>query len=107
MSEEPSNVAKSVSFVAMDSCVVCCKCLFETFCPHAIEFAETFADEAVECRVRPLLRTTLDDHVDHFDLSESSEFYQGTRKKGYEPPDPLAAELSIACGPLLRSSRHS
>lgn len=39
------------------------------FVPYAIELAETFADETIEGRVGTLLGTTLDNHVDQFNLA--------------------------------------
>ena len=37
------------------------------FIAFLIEFAEMFADKTIEIRVRMLLGTTLDNHVDQFD----------------------------------------
>lgn len=45
--------------------------LLELLGPDSVEFAEPFTNEAVELRVRSFLRTTLDDHVAHFDLGIS------------------------------------
>lgn len=64
MTEEARNVAQAVRLVPVDCGVVVVECLLEGIRPYAIEFAEPLADQAVESRVRTLLRATLDDHVD-------------------------------------------
>jgi hypothetical protein len=40
--------------------------------PNTVKLAEPLADQAVEVRVRPLLRATLDNHVAQLDLGPSA-----------------------------------
>jgi len=52
----------------MDCGIIVPKGNFEAVRPDTVELAKTFANEAVECRVRAFLGTTFNDHVHHFDL---------------------------------------
>jgi hypothetical protein len=52
----------------MDRIVVFLERFLEIFGPDPVEFTESFSDKTVELRVRSFLRTTLDDHVAHFNL---------------------------------------
>lgn len=63
MTEESGDVAETVGFVTVNGLVVGGKRLFEILAPNSVEFAESFANEAVEVRVRAFLGTTLNDHV--------------------------------------------
>ena len=68
VSEEASDIPETVCFVAVDSQVVVCESTLKAFVPNAVQLAETLANEAVERRVRSLLRATLDDHFAQLDL---------------------------------------
>jgi predicted aconitase len=70
MAEKSCNVSQAVDFVAVNSAVVVGKSIFKRFCPNTVEFAESLANETVKVRIRSFLRTTLDDHVDHFNLEK-------------------------------------
>lgn len=59
----------------MDGSIVVIEGLFAGVGPYAVELAESFADEAVEVRIRTFLRTTFDDHVHQFDLENQSKLY--------------------------------
>ena len=48
MSEESSDVTKTVGFVSVNGEVVVLESLFKRFVPDPVEFAETFSDESVE-----------------------------------------------------------
>ena len=63
MAEESSNVTKTVGFVSVNGEVVVLESLFKRFVPDPVEFAETFSDETIERRIRPLLGATFDNHV--------------------------------------------
>ena len=51
-----------IGFISMDNRIVFVKCLFKGVRPEPVEFAEPFANKSIKRRVRPFLRTTLDDH---------------------------------------------
>ena len=68
MAEETRNVTKAIGFVTVNRFVVLSEGLFEAIGPDTIQFAETFTDESIELGVRSLLRTTLDNHLDQFNL---------------------------------------
>lgn len=68
VSEEPSDVAEPVCFIAMDGFVVCCEGLLKEIRPETVQFGETFADEAVELGVGSFLRTAFDHHGAKFML---------------------------------------
>lgn len=53
----------------MDRVVILLERLLELFRPDSVELTESFSDQAVELRVRPFLRTTLDDHITHLNLA--------------------------------------
>lgn len=72
VTEEATNVSELVGLVSMDGFVVLLERLLVALCPDAVEFAETFTDQAEERVVGTLLRTTLDDHVTHFNLQSSA-----------------------------------
>ena len=63
----------------MNGGIVIFESRFKALIPDAVEFAETFADEAIERRVRSFLRATLDKHVDELDLQ-----YLSARRSTYE-----------------------
>ena len=56
----------------MDGSIVVIEGLFAGVGPYAVELAESFADEAVEVRIRTFLRTTFDDHVDELNLDRTN-----------------------------------
>ena len=64
MSKESSDISQAVGFVAVDGSVVPIKGIFKTVRPDFVEFTETFANKAVECRIGTFLGTTFNDHVD-------------------------------------------
>ena len=68
MPEKSSNVPQFVGFISVDGIIVFGERLLEVVTPNSADFAEPFADEAVELRVRALLRATFDYHVAKFDL---------------------------------------
>ena len=68
VTEEATDVSKSVGLVSMDGVVVVGEGLFEGVAPDSIDLAESFSDETVEGGVRPFLGATLDDHVTELDL---------------------------------------
>ena len=69
--EEPSDVAQLVRLVSVNGVVILHECLLEALRPYAIKLAESFTYETVECVVRSLLRTTLDNHVAQLDLGSA------------------------------------
>jgi len=68
VAKEPRDVTQTIRFVTMNCVVIRLKSSLEALIPNAVELAETFTDETIERRVRTLLGTTLDNHVDQFDL---------------------------------------
>ena len=72
MTKETTDIAEFVGLISMDGVVVCSECFLEVVRPYPIQFTESLADETVEVVVRPLLRTTFDNHFAHFDLMEPS-----------------------------------
>ena len=68
MPKEPCNVSKAIGFVAVNSVVVGVESLFKGVGPDAIKSAKALSDQAIERRIRALLGTTLDNHVDEFNL---------------------------------------
>ena len=69
-----------IGFISMDSRIVFVKCLFKGVRPEPVEFAEPFANKSIKHRVRPFLRTTLDDHVDELNLERMISF-SSTKQK--------------------------
>lgn len=68
VSKETRNVTKTVRLVAMDRVVVIVECFLKALIPHSIKFAEALTDQAIEYRIRALLRAALDQHIDELDL---------------------------------------
>lgn len=68
MTKESGNITQTVRFVAMNRGVVIPKRSLQAIGPNAVELAEPFTDMSIERRIRPFLRTTLDNHVDQFNL---------------------------------------
>ena len=68
VTEEPRDIPETICLVAMDGLVVLAECLLKAVKPDAVQPAEAFANEAVERRVRTLLRATLDNHVTELNL---------------------------------------
>ena len=68
VSEEPRDVPETVRFVSVDGLVVLTERLLEAIEPNTVQPAKAFSDEPVERRIRPLLRTTLYDHLAELDL---------------------------------------
>lgn len=68
VSKETRDVTEPVRLISMNGVVIAAEGLFDRLHPNTIEPTKPFPDEAVKCRVRTLLRTTLDNHVDEFDL---------------------------------------
>lgn len=64
MSEEFSDISKTIGFITVDGGVVCFKGLFEGFLPIPIEITESFTHETVESGECTVLRTTFYNHVD-------------------------------------------
>jgi hypothetical protein len=64
VAKEMRNVTQSIRFVKMNCVVVCLKSFPKRPVPYTIELAETFVDEAIEKRIRTLLGTTPNNHVD-------------------------------------------
>ena len=89
MSEEASDVTEPVCLVSMDCVEVGGVRLFEVFTPDTIELAESFANQAVERRIRAFLRATLDDHLAELNLWETVSRDRHIQTLGAEdlPPD--------------------
>lgn len=68
MAKESGNITQTVRFVAMNRGVVIPKRSLQAIGPNAVELAKPFTDVSIERRIRPFLRTTLDNHVDQFNL---------------------------------------
>lgn len=68
MSEEASDVSKSVRFVSVNRVVVRLEALLVRDRPDLVELRESLSHESVELGVGSFLRATFDDHVAHFDL---------------------------------------
>ena len=91
MPEEPRDIPKTICFVPVDGLVVLAERLLEAIEPNAIQSAEALSDEPVECRVRPLLRATLDDHLAELNLWETVSLDRHIQTLDAEnlPPDLL------------------
>jgi hypothetical protein len=62
--------------------------------PNAVELAKTFTDQAMEGRERTFVGTTLDKHVDQFNLQCSVSKRQSHAHKNTIPLHPPLSELS-------------
>ena len=65
LAKETRSVTQSIRFVMMNCVVVCLKSFLKRLVPYAIEIAEMPVDEATESRIRTLLGTTPDNHIDY------------------------------------------
>lgn len=68
MAKKSSNITKSVCFIPMNCVVVCCKGLLKKLGPKAIDFCESFSNQAIEFTVGTFLRAALNHHGTQFML---------------------------------------
>lgn len=64
VSKEFGHIAQLVGLEAMDSCILCDKCVQKGVSPAIIEQTESCSNQSIIAKKGPLLRATLNNHVD-------------------------------------------